>query len=123
MKILVPVKRVVDYNVKIRVAAKLDVMQISEITKVVSPDTFERPGYAGNAVLTMQSAEAKKVIFVKKVFHKHFAHRHHRYIGTGLLLAGGGYYAYNNGCYWLKVRAINTGSEYWWDRYHACRGE
>jgi len=68
-------------------------------------------------------AEAKKVIFVKKVFHKHFAHRHHRYIGTGLLLAGGGYYAYNNGCYWLKVRAINTGSEYWWDRYHACRGE
>ena len=65
-------------------------------------------------------AEAKKIIIVKKGFHKF--HHGHRYIGTGLLLAGAGYYAYN-GCHWLKVRAINTGSEYWWDRYHACRGD
>jgi electron transfer flavoprotein alpha subunit len=48
-----------------RVAALLDVMQISEISKVVSPDTFERPIYAGNAVQTVQSGEAKKVITVR----------------------------------------------------------
>ena len=48
-----------------RVAALLDVMQISDITKVISPDTFERPIYAGNAMQTVQSAEAKKVITVR----------------------------------------------------------
>lgn len=52
-------------NVLPRVAAKLDVMQISDIIKVVSPDTFERPIYAGNAIQTVQSAEAKKVITVR----------------------------------------------------------
>jgi electron transfer flavoprotein alpha subunit len=52
-------------NVMPRVAALLDVMQISDITKVVAPDTFERPIYAGNAVQTVQSAEAKKVITVR----------------------------------------------------------
>jgi electron transfer flavoprotein alpha subunit len=52
-------------NVLPRVAAKLDVMQISDITKVVSPDTFERPVYAGNAIQTVQSAEATKVITVR----------------------------------------------------------
>ncbi|MFT3732999.1 MAG: FAD-binding protein [Hyphomicrobium sp.] len=49
-------------NVLPRVAAKLDVMQISDITKVISPDTFERPIYAGNAIQTVQSPEATKVI-------------------------------------------------------------
>ena len=49
-------------NVLPRVAALLDVMQISDITKVVSADTFERPIYAGNAVQTVQSPEAKKVV-------------------------------------------------------------
>jgi electron transfer flavoprotein alpha subunit len=48
-----------------RVAALLDVMQISEITKVVSPDTFERPTYAGNAIQTVKSKDAKKVITVR----------------------------------------------------------
>ncbi|MBS0250489.1 MAG: FAD-binding protein [Proteobacteria bacterium] len=52
-------------NVLPRVAAKLDVMQISDITKVVSPDTFERPIYAGNAIQTVQSAEAVKVVTVR----------------------------------------------------------
>ena len=52
-------------NVMPRVAALLDVMQISEITKVVSPDTFERPIYAGNAIQTVQSSDAKKVITVR----------------------------------------------------------
>lgn len=52
-------------NVLPRVAAKLDVMQISEITKVVSNDTFERPIYAGNAIQTVQSAEKTKVITVR----------------------------------------------------------
>jgi electron transfer flavoprotein alpha subunit len=52
-------------NIAPRVAAALDVMQISDITKVVSKDTFERPIYAGNAIQTVQSPEAKKVITVR----------------------------------------------------------
>jgi electron transfer flavoprotein alpha subunit len=52
-------------NILPRVAAKLDVMQISDITKVVSSDTFERPIYAGNAIQTVQSSEAVKVVTVR----------------------------------------------------------
>jgi electron transfer flavoprotein alpha subunit len=52
-------------NVMPRVAALLDVMQISDITKVVAPDTFERPIYAGNAIQTVKSSDAKKVITVR----------------------------------------------------------
>jgi electron transfer flavoprotein alpha subunit len=52
-------------NILPRVAAKLDVMQISDITKVLSPDTFERPIYAGNAIQTVQSSEATKIITVR----------------------------------------------------------
>lgn len=52
-------------NVAPRVAAKLDVAQISEITKVESADTFERPIYAGNAMATVQSTDATKVITVR----------------------------------------------------------
>ena len=48
-----------------RVAAKLDVPQISEILKVLGPDTFERPIYAGNAIATVQAAPGKKVITVR----------------------------------------------------------
>jgi electron transfer flavoprotein alpha subunit len=48
-----------------RVAALLDVMQISEITKVISPDTFERLIYAGNAIQTVKSSDTKKVITVR----------------------------------------------------------
>jgi len=48
-----------------RVAALLDVMQISEIVKVDSPDTFQRPIYAGNAIQTVQSSDKKKVITVR----------------------------------------------------------
>ena len=52
-------------NVAPRVAAKLDVGQISDITKVESADTFERPIYAGNAIATVQSSDAVKVITVR----------------------------------------------------------
>src|SRR5579885_2132286 len=52
-------------NVMPRVAALLDVMQISDIIKVVAPDTFERPIYAGNAIQTVKSTDAKKVITVR----------------------------------------------------------
>jgi electron transfer flavoprotein alpha subunit len=52
-------------NILPRVAAKLDVGQISEITKVDSPDTFERPIYAGNAIATVQATDAIKVITVR----------------------------------------------------------
>lgn len=52
-------------NVLPRVAALLDVMQVSDVMKVVSPDTFERPVYAGNAIQTVQSAEAKKLLTIR----------------------------------------------------------
>ena len=52
-------------NIAPRVAAKLDVGQISDIIKVDSPDTFERPIYAGNAIATVQSLDEKKVITVR----------------------------------------------------------
>ena len=52
-------------NVLPRVAAKLDVAQISDITKVISDDTFERPIYAGNAIATVQSSDTIKVITVR----------------------------------------------------------
>src|SRR5215472_7570182 len=52
-------------NVMPRVAALLDVMQVSEIIKVVAPDTFERPIYAGNAIQTVKSKDAKKVVTVR----------------------------------------------------------
>ncbi|WP_049120769.1 electron transfer flavoprotein subunit alpha/FixB family protein, partial [Burkholderia cenocepacia] len=52
-------------NVAPRIAAKLDVAQISEITAVVSADTFERPIYAGNAIATVQSSDPVKVVTVR----------------------------------------------------------
>jgi len=52
-------------NVAPRVAAKLDVGQISDVTQVISADTFERPIYAGNAMATVQSTEGTKVITVR----------------------------------------------------------
>ena len=52
-------------NIAPRIAAKLDVGQISDITKVDSPDTFERPIYAGNAIATVQSLDAIKVLTVR----------------------------------------------------------
>ncbi|HMN93231.1 MAG TPA: FAD-binding protein [Hydrogenophaga sp.] len=52
-------------NVAPRVAAKLDVAQISDVTQVISADTFERPIYAGNAMATVQSADVIKVLTVR----------------------------------------------------------
>lgn len=52
-------------NIAPRVAASLDVGQISDITQVISPDTFERPIYAGNAMATVQSLDSVKVLTVR----------------------------------------------------------
>jgi electron transfer flavoprotein alpha subunit len=52
-------------NVMPRVAALLDVMQVSDVSKVVSADTFERPIYAGNAIQTVKSKDAKKVVTIR----------------------------------------------------------
>ena len=52
-------------NTAPRVAAKLDVGQLSDVTKVISADTFERPIYAGNAIATVQSTDAIKVLTVR----------------------------------------------------------
>lgn len=63
-------------------------------------------------------------------FRGHHHHHHHGFHGRRLFygaipLATYGYYGYSNGyygggCYWLYRRALDTGSGYWWDRYHAC---
>ena len=52
-------------NVLPRVAAALDVMQISDVMKVLGPDTFERPIYAGNAIQTVQATDAKRVMTIR----------------------------------------------------------
>jgi electron transfer flavoprotein alpha subunit len=52
-------------NVMPRVAALLDVMQVSDVSKVLGPDTFERPVYAGNALQTVRSTDAKKIVTVR----------------------------------------------------------
>ena len=52
-------------NVMPRVAALLDVMQVSDVTKVIAADTFERPIYAGNAIQTVKSSDAMKVLTVR----------------------------------------------------------
>lgn len=67
---------------------------------------------------TITPAEAKKIIIVKKGFgHRHFHHRH--YFGPAFVVAS---YGYGSGCHWMKVKAYNTGSAYWWDRYNHCIG-
>ena len=52
-------------NIAPRIAAKLDVMQLSEIVEVVDQSTFVRPIYAGNAIMTVKSSDAKKVVTVR----------------------------------------------------------
>ena len=60
-----------------------------------------------------------------KFYGKHHGYkfaRHHRYRFVGVPLAYYGYstYAYSDGCHWLRRRALDTGSSYWWNRYYAC---
>jgi hypothetical protein len=65
-------------------------------------------------------AEAKKIFIVKHGHHGHHGHFGYRRYGyaPAYFVAGG----YGGGCYWLKQRAHNTGSAYWWNRYNTCIG-
>ena len=62
-------------------------------------------------------AEAKKIIVVKHGHHGHYGYRHYGYAPAYYVASG-----YGGGCSWLKQRAHNTGSAYWWNRYNACIG-
>jgi electron transfer flavoprotein alpha subunit len=75
-------------NLAPRVAALLDVMQISEILSVEGPDTFTRPIYAGNAIATVKSSDAKKVITVRGTAFEKADHE----VGNGIVepYSGGG---------------------------------
>jgi len=89
----------------------------SLISKIAATATaFAILGTALPAVST--PAEAKPIKVIK--FAKHVHHYRHFY-GTGLLIAGVA--AASSNCYWLKVRALRSGDDYWWDRYNACIGE
>ncbi|MFY9182877.1 electron transfer flavoprotein subunit alpha/FixB family protein [Limnohabitans sp.] len=81
-------------NVAPRVAAKLDVAQISDITKVVSADTFERPIYAGNAMATVQSGDATKVITVRTTGFDAAGQGGSAAVETGAAASGNGKSAY-----------------------------
>ena len=54
-------------NLMPRLAAKMDVMQISDVIKINSPDVFDRPIYAGNAIMTVQSLDAQKVMTIRPI--------------------------------------------------------
>jgi hypothetical protein len=54
--------------------------------------------------------------------HSHHRHHRHRHIFIGAPDYYYDSYGYNGGCYWLRSRALRTGSAYWWSRYHACVG-
>ena len=72
---------------------------------------------AGAAAPALVAPAEAKPIAKGGHHHPHFG----RFIVGGLALAGT--YEASRSCYWLKVRALRTDSEYWWDRYHSCIGD
>jgi len=48
------------------------------------------------------------------------AHGHHHRHGVRIFVAGPGFYGYGGSCHWLRLRALETGSPYWWQRYRFC---
>lgn len=64
-------------------------------------------------------AEAKKLVLIKT---GHYFHHHHGHWRSGIYFVDGSYRYYRS-CYWLKVRALETGRQYWWNRYYACKAD
>ena len=86
---------------------------------------FHAGGIGGGRVRGLHSGKfyGGKIHSYKFAGSHHHGFRHkfrkrHVFIGGPLVY---GAYAYGDGCYWLKKRAIRTGSSYWWNRYHNCR--
>ena len=71
---------------------------------------------AAGSTVGSSEAEAKKIFI--KIGHGHHHHHLHRHRLIVPLIAT----SYVGGCFWLKAKAIDTGSPYWWNRYAACRG-
>ena len=91
-------------------------MKFASLPKLAAAAVLATAVIAG-AGLPVSTAHAKKIIIVKGGHHHHFRHRFHGglYLAAAPVVVGGG-------CYWLKMRALNTGSPYWWSRYTDCRG-
>lgn len=89
----------------------------SLISKIAATATaFAILSAAMPAISTPAEAKPIKIIKISKHFH------HYRgFYGAGLVIAGVA--AASSSCYWLKVRALRTGDDYWWDRYNACIGD
>jgi hypothetical protein len=79
--------------------------------------------YGGPKVYAGPKVYSGANVYGGKIHHGHKFARHHRYRFVGVPLAYYGYsnYAYaDNSCYWLRRRALDSGSSYWWNRYYAC---
>lgn len=72
--------------------------------------------FAGTSMVGSSEAEARGL---HRHRHHHHHHRFHRHFYVAPFVAAG---VYGGGCYWLKVKAVETGSGYWWNRYYNCRG-
>jgi hypothetical protein len=114
-------------------AAALSVLMLAgsvETTQAYKPNGHWSGGgkfysgkmYAGPKFYGGQKFYGGPKVYGGKFYGNKFAFRHrHRFIGVGVPLAYGyGYYGYTSSCYWLRRRALDTGSGYWWNRYYAC---
>jgi hypothetical protein len=86
-----------------------------------------RPGEGGGGWAGVKPPDDTHLVH-RRGHRGHHGYRHrHFYFGAPLVFGGyyggyyGNYYYGGEGCYWLRRRAVQTGSHYWWDRYHACR--
>ena len=103
------------------------VLALLAVSAVSNPADARRGGHGGHGGHGHGFSGARHFHPWAHLGHRpHFHHRHghrHLFIGAAPFVYGGYYaYTYGDGCYWLRRRALYTGSPYWWNRYYACIG-